>query len=181
MKSSNVLILMQKIKNVKNQLKTLNEEIIKSLHEFKKYYKFLTIMKIIEKEIWENIKVNFRQIKKKIYVSIKNKKIIIKFYNNVLSYLTDNEHNNFANDIKIIDQKIDSNNLEYYRLSLIYNDIINKKKLKTHIVVDTSDINLKDKIKILYDNYTKIKELKEENIILNRNLKNINNELSQLS
>jgi hypothetical protein len=176
---SNENILFDKLKKLKNQLKELHEKIITLMNNYKSHYKFLTIMKIIEKDIWEDIKISFRGIKHKIFKTIKNKKLIIKYYNNVSNYLLENDHEIFANDLKIIDQKIDSNNLEYYRLSIIYNDIIKKKKLKTHMVIDTSDINIKNKIKIINDNYIKIKEINEKNIVLNKNIKDIKCKISE--
>ena len=121
-------------------------------------------MNIYEDYKWENIKVIYNKIKKKINQDKKLYNKIVKIYGMVNIYYSIDEYNNYN---KIINDLYNFNNnmkIEWEKIKKLHNLLINKRKnyiknkniIKVFIIND--DVNII--IKNLYETYYKIKNIK---------------------
>ena len=152
------------IKEAINELPINIKDIKDMIDDHIFFINFIESMNIYENYKWENMKVNYNELKKKINQDKKLYYKIVKIYGIVNNYYSIDEYNDYNN---IIDELYNTNNnmkIEWEKIRKLHNLLINKRKnyiknqniIKVFIVND--DVNII--IKNLYETYHKIKNIK---------------------
>lgn len=175
-------MILENKKIVINNLKIKLEELIKKslielhidfnniLNVTNDHYQFINFteyMKIYEDYKWNKIKEEYNQIKKKVNIDKKLYSQIIKIYGIINNYYSIEEFNNKNDIIKKLYIDTNSLKLEWIKIKLLHNLLINKRKnyVKNSsfikiFITDTNILELTDQLYKIYNNLKKLKNNK---------------------